>query len=337
MYEAFYGLTKPPFANVPDPDFLYLSPQHQRGLSTLRYALLTRAGFCVVTGDVGAGKTTLIRSLLQDLDMDVEVGVVSNTHCDSFEEFLRWILLAFDLEYRGKEKVEMYDELITYMISRYEHGFPVTLIIDEAQHLGFDVLEQLRMLSNVNTEKGQVLQTILVGQPELWDLLRCPELSQFSQRISYDYFLGPLENADVTGEYVMHRLRHAGCDEEIFEQDTYYQIYKATGGVPRLINLVCDTALVYGFAQEKPRIDTDIIAEVLDDKEKGFSPIGKRRNLEAVGPAVLEQEEKLDRLSKQAARLKEENTQKEAGDDKRRVSTIERAGGALKKPKRRSS
>ena len=170
MYEAFYNLTKAPFANIPDPGLLFLSPQHQRALSVLKYALMARAGFCVITGDVGAGKTTLVRRLLQNLDAPLEVGLVSNTQCDSFEEFLQWILLAFDLEYRGKEKVELYDTFVGFLVDQFRKGRPVTLIIDEAQHLGPEYLEQLRMMSNVNTEKGQILQTILIGQPELWDL-----------------------------------------------------------------------------------------------------------------------------------------------------------------------
>lgn len=277
MYEQFYGLEKVPFANIPDPGFLYLSPQHKKGLAILQYALMARAGFCVVTGDVGAGKTTLVRKLLQSLDQPVEAGLVSNTQCDSFEELLRWILLAFDLEYRGKDKVEMYDTFVRFLIEQHEQHRPVTLIIDEAQHLGVEYLEQLRMLSNVNTEKGQILQTVLVGQPELWDLLRQPELSQFSQRISYDYFLGPLEDADTTADYIRHRLTSAGGDPDLFAPECFELIWEATGGVPRLINLVCDTALVYGYAEEQKPITPQIVEKVLTDKEVGFSPIGRRR------------------------------------------------------------
>lgn len=286
MYENFYRLDRPPFANVPDPGFLFLSAQHQRALAVLQYALMARAGFCVITGNVGAGKTTLVRRLLQTLDQPVEIGLVSNTSCDTFEEFLRWILLAFDLEYRGLDKVEMYDSFVRYMIQQYEKGRPVTLIIDEAQHLAAKHLEELRMLSNVNTERGQILQTILVGQPELWDLLRTPELSQFAQRISYDYFLPPLESAEVTGAYVRHRLKNAGGSEDLFLPETSALIHSATGGVPRLINLVCDTALVYGYAEEAEHIDQALIERVLADKESGFSPIGARRRIGDVGPTA---------------------------------------------------
>ena len=267
MYESFYELDRAPFTNIPDPDFLFLSPEHQRAISVLRYALMARAGFCVITGDVGAGKTTLLRSVLQSLDEEIEVGLVSNTQCDSFEEFLRWILLAFDLEYRGKDKVELYDTFVSYLISQYDRGHAVALVIDEAQNLGMEYLEQLRMLSNINTEKGQILQTILVGQPELWDLLRQPALRQFAQRISYDYFLKPLETAALTGEYITHRLQSAGGTGDTFDPAVVPLIWQATGGVPRLINLICDTALVYGYAESAPVIGTTIIEQVIRDKE----------------------------------------------------------------------
>jgi general secretion pathway protein A len=273
VYESFYGLRKPPFSNIPDPDYLYLSPQHRRALSVLQYALMTRAGFCVITGNVGAGKTTLVRSLLKSVDQDIEVGLVSNTQVESFEELMRWILLAFDLDYRGKDKVEMYDDFVRYLIERFQAGRPVTLIIDEAQHLGLANLEQLRMLSNVNTEKGQILQTILVGQAELWDLLRRRELQQFTQRISYDYFLGPLESDERTRAYIEHRLRCAGAEAPIFADDTFALIWSATGGVPRLINLVCDTALVYGYAEESQTIDRRLIEQVVADKTDSLTPM----------------------------------------------------------------
>lgn len=276
MYEAFYGFDRPPFTNIPDPEFLFLSPQHKQALSILRYALMARVGFCVITGDVGAGKTTLVRHVLRSLDPNIHVGLVSNTQCDSFEELLRWILLAFDLEYRGKDKVEMYDEFVQFLITQFNAGCPVTLIIDEAQHLGKEHLEQLRMLSNVNTERGQILQTILVGQPELWDLLHDPSLQQFTQRISYDYFLRPLEDPNLIRQYVEYRQQGAGRSETLFDDDVYPLIWNATRGVPRLINLLCDTALVYGYGQEAARIPRSLIAKVIEDKSSSFAALGAR-------------------------------------------------------------
>ncbi len=272
MYEPFYNLTRPPFANIPDPEFLFLSPQHRQALSILQYALIARAGFCVITGDIGAGKTTLVRRVLQTLNQQVHVGLVTNTQCETFEELLQWILLAFELEYRGKGKVEMYDEFVQFLIARHRAGRPVTLIIDEAQNLGITNLEQLRMLSNVNTEKGQILQTILVGQPELWELLRDPKLQQFAQRISYEYFLTPLDSCDLVREYVRYRIGNAGGDPGIFEEATYRAIWTATGGVPRLINLLCDTALVYGYGEGEPEIRLDTVLKVVNDKQGAFGP-----------------------------------------------------------------
>jgi general secretion pathway protein A len=272
MYESFYGFQRSPFLAVPDPDMLFMTPQHQRALALLEYAFMARAGFCVVTGEVGAGKTTLVRRLLQKVGRDVEVGLVSNTTCETFEEFIQWILLAFDLDYRGKAKVELYDSFVRFLIERFRKNKPVTLIIDEAQHLGPRYLEQLRMLSNVNTEKGMVLQTILIGQPELWDVLHRAELKQFAQRISYDYYLGPLESPDLTAQYARHRMKVAGGRADIFDDDVFECIWRASGGVPRLINLICDTALVYGYAEGLQTIPLAIFKQVIADKAPSFAP-----------------------------------------------------------------
>lgn len=274
MYESFYNFKRPPFLAVPDPDMLFMTPQHQRALALLEYAFMARAGFCVVTGEVGAGKTTLVRRLLQKVGNQVEVGLVSNTTCETFEEFIQWILLAFDLDYRGKTKVELYDAFVRYLVEQFRKGRPVTLIIDEAQHLGPKYLEQLRMLSNVNTEKGMVLQTILIGQPELWDVLRSPELKQFAQRISYDYYLGPLDTPELTAQYTQHRVVAAGGSADLFDEDVFQLVWEASGGVPRLINLICDTALVYGYAEELKTIPLRIVKQVIKDKELSFAPVG---------------------------------------------------------------
>lgn len=286
MYESFYGLDKPPFTNLPDPDCLFLSGHHRQALSVLRYALSTRAGFCVVTGNVGAGKTTLVRSLLKNLNQDLEVGLVSNTQCESFDELMRWILLAFDLEYRNKDRIEMYEDFVGFLIESFNRGTPGTLIIDEAQHLGAENLEQLRMLSNVNTEKGLILQTILVGQPELWDLLARPELQQFTQRVSYDYYLGPLDDAEVTRAYVQHRLQYAGASGDVFHPDVYEPLWRATGGVPRLINLLCDTALVYGYAEEMHTIGRGLMEQVIKDKSASVIAVGSEPSPTGARPAL---------------------------------------------------
>ena len=280
MYQKYYNFTRPPFENIPDPAFLYMSPQHERALSVLKYALFSRSGFCVITGNVGAGKTTLVRSVLYDMGRNTIVGLVSNTQCDSFEELMRWILLSFNLEYRNKDKVEMYDDFVRFLIQQHDKGNVVTLIIDEAQHLDMRVLEQLRMLSNVNTERGQLLQIVLVGQPELSDLLRRPEIQQFAQRISYDHFLGSLETVELVEKYIRHRLSSVADRDDYFEPDCFDLIFSASGGTPRLINLICDTSLVYGFAEELQSIPRRIVEQVLADKKLGLAPLRQEEPVE---------------------------------------------------------
>jgi len=265
MYENFYGLRKAPFANVPDPQFLFMSSQHEQALATLEYALVSRAGFGVITGDIGAGKTTLLRRVLQLLNGQILFGLVSNSRCNTFDELLRWILLSLDLEYRGKSKVEMYEDLVALLIRQYHAGVPVALVIDEAQNLSVNLLEQLRMLSNVNSEKGLLLQVILVGQPELLELLHHPKLEQFAQRISYEYFLEPLNGSGAVREYVEHRLQVAGGAPGLFSSETFPLIAEASRGVPRLINLICDHALVYGYSVSASIITGELVVQALTE------------------------------------------------------------------------
>ncbi len=274
MYEAFYGFHEKPFALAPDPAFLFATQKHHRALTLLQYGLMNQVGFSVITGAIGSGKTLLLRKLLQQLDDDVTVGMVSHVQCDTFEEMLRWILLAFELDYRSKDKVELSEAFVTFLVKEYAEGRRVVLIIDEAQHLGPAALEQLRMLSNVNVDKHQLLQLVLVGQPELLQRLRETELEQFVQRIGVDYYLEPLDQEEVKG-YIQHRLRVAGGDPELFEENTYGLIWRSTGGVPRLINLLCDMVLVYGYAEQKNKIDRHLVESVIQDKQRGLSPIGK--------------------------------------------------------------
>jgi general secretion pathway protein A len=277
VYEAFYGLREKPFSILPDPGFLYLSPKHSMALALLEYGLMNQAGFNVITGEIGTGKTTLIRHLLGQLRSDVTVGLISNTH-RSFGELLQWILFAFNLEGRGKEKVDMFHEFVDFLIKQYSENRRTVLIIDEAQNMTRDTLEELRMLSNVNADKHQILQVILVGQAELRDTLRRPDMEQFAQRIAVDYHLEPL-TAEETQAYVRHRWVVAGgTDPLVFDDDACAALYRHSRGVPRLINLLCDTALVYGFADQRHRVDAQLVHEVARDKQKGgiFPSEGRR-------------------------------------------------------------
>ena len=267
MYENYYGFREKPFSLLPDSGFLYLSGKHRMALTLLEYGLMNQAGFTVISGDIGTGKTTLIRQLLNNIDPLLRVGLISNTH-QTFGDLLQWIALAFDLPHQGRDKVQLYQEFMDFIIQEYAQGRRTVLIIDEAQNMPAETLEELRMLSNVNADKDQVLQVILVGQRELRQTLQQPELVQFAQRIGVDYHLEPL-NEEEASDYIQHRCKVAGGKPDLFSDQARAAVYANTGGVPRLINLLCDTALVYGFAEQRERIDAQLIRDVARDKQKG--------------------------------------------------------------------
>jgi putative secretion ATPase (PEP-CTERM system associated) len=266
MYESFYGFRGKPFSLLPDPDFLYPSKKHRMALTLLEYGLMNQASFSVITGDIGTGKTTLIRQLLNQMERDMVVGLITNTH-PSFGELLQWILMAFNLECSSRDKVEMYKVFMDFLIKQYASNRRTVLIVDEAQNMGPQALEELRMLSNVNSEKDQVLQVILAGQPGLRDNLRDPRMEQFAQRISVDYNLEPL-NPEETREYIHHRLSIAGGSPDIFDDEACEVVARYSGGIPRLINLLCDTALVYGYAEQIRHIGAQLIEDVAREKQK---------------------------------------------------------------------
>lgn len=266
MYESFYGLKEKPFTLLPDPEYLYLSPKHQRALTLLEYGMMNQASFSVICGDTGAGKTTLIRRLLTELGEDTTVGLITNTH-RSFGELLNWVLMAFGLDAEGKSKAQMHQMFISFLIEQYASQKHVVLIVDEAQNMSADTLEELRMLSNINADKDQVLQIILAGQPALRETLKQPELMQFAQRIAVDYYLEAL-SAEETRHYIQHRLKVAGAEEEIFTADASEAIYRYSGGTPRLINLLCDTTLVYGFAEQTKVIGEELVHDVVEEQHR---------------------------------------------------------------------
>jgi general secretion pathway protein A len=267
MYKTFYHLKEKPFTLLPDPGFLYLSDKHRMALTLLEYGLSNHAGFTVISGEIGAGKTTLIRHLLNNMDQEYTVGLITNTH-RSFGELLEWILLAFNLEHKDMNKVEMYQRFVDFIIDEYAHNRRTVLIVDEAQNMDAETLEELRMLSNINADKNQALQVVLSGQRELRETLRSPALVQFAQRIAVDYHLEPLSGTDVAG-YIRHRMEVAGGDPDTFTPGACAAIERYSGGVPRLINVLCDTALVYGYAEQRRRIDARLITEVAREKQQG--------------------------------------------------------------------
>lgn len=272
MYETFYGFREKPFSLLPDAGFLYLSSQHRMALTLLEYGLMNQAGFTVISGDIGTGKTTLIRKLLNQADTDLRIGLISNTH-KTFGDLMQWIALAFDLPHSGKNKVELYQDFMDFIIREYAQGRRTVLIVDEAQNMSAETLEELRMLSNVNADKDQVLQIILVGQRELRTTLQRPDLVQFAQRIGVDYHLEPL-NEEETRDYITHRCKTAGGKPDLFSDQACALVYGFTGGVPRLINLLCDTALVYGYAEQRQRVDASLVRDAARDKQKsGLFPL----------------------------------------------------------------
>ncbi len=284
MYEAYFGFTERPFSLLPDPDFLFPSSKHQAALDTLELAIYSESAFCVLSGEIGAGKTTVLRELLNRLGEDLCVGLVSNTH-PSFGELLQWVAAAFELPCQHRDKTTLHESFVDFVISRYAANQRTLLVVDEAQNLSGEALEELRMLSNVNSDKDFVLQILLVGQPELRAKLRQPELRQFAQRIALDYHLEALD-AEETRAYIRHRLRHAGGDPGLFSDAACQAVAGYAMGVPRLINRLCDLALVYAYAEKQGSIGDELIERVAMADGR-LSPIRRPRadDLERPVPA----------------------------------------------------
>jgi general secretion pathway protein A len=263
MYEEFYGLKEPPFSIQPDPEFLYFGRKHAYAYAMMEFGIRNRAGFIVVSGEIGCGKTTLIRHLLNNAAAGLTVGLVYNTHRE-MTDLLKWIMLALGQPYEGMSEVALFDAFQRFMIDEYSAGRMVLLIIDEAQNLSADALEKLRMLSNINADKSQLLQIMLVGQPQLRDTLAQPELRQFCQRIEIDFYIEPFDATDVHS-YIEHRLKVAGRTDPLFTSEACMKVAEAAHGVPRRINILCNKALVYGFAAESDQITVQFVEEVVKD------------------------------------------------------------------------
>ena len=208
MYESYYGLREKPFSILPDPDMIYWGQNHRLAFAMLEFGVMNNAGFTVITGDIGCGKTTLLRYLLRNLDSNITVGLISNTP-RAKAELLQWVMMSLNQPFEDSYPA-LFKKLQQYLYDQHFRGGRTILIVDEAQNLGLDSLEELRMLSNINADKDQYLQIILIGQPQLKDLLRSPELLQFAQRVSSDFHLKPL-NANEVKDYISYRLKAAGC------------------------------------------------------------------------------------------------------------------------------
>jgi len=267
MYEHFYGFKKKPFQLLPNADFLFRSKKHDIALTYLEYGIYERAGFIVITGEVGTGKTTLINCLLRTLKQDLSIIYLSQT-CLNPEEFLRILCQESSLPHAGKGKSELIELFGRFLVEQFQKGRYAILILDEAQNLPLETLEEIRMLSNLDAGNEALLQIILVGQPALRDKLRWEGLRQLAQRVEVNYHLEPLDQ-DETRDYIRHRIEKAeGPDPSLFDGEAIEEIYNYSKGIPRLINAVCHMCLVYGMADELKKIDRALAVNVLKDRSQ---------------------------------------------------------------------
>lgn len=265
FYLDYFGLHQRPFNLVPDPEFLYWSPQHRRGFSVLEFGVLSQAPITLLTGEIGSGKTTLLQKLLSQMDDDVIVGVISNAQGNR-GELLQWVLNALDVPIEANSTyVQDFQKLQDFMVAQYAGGKRLVLVFDEAQNISREGLEELRMLTNINTNKDELVQLILVGQPELRDMVRHPSMNQLAQRVAASFHLERM-NAETTRSYIRHRMRTAGGSGDEFTPEACELVHSSTGGVPRLVNQLCDFSLLYCWTEEAGKtIDKTMIQSVLDD------------------------------------------------------------------------
>ena len=264
LYNEHFGFAVRPFALTPDPDFLFWPPGHLRAYTMLEYGIMTHAPITLITGEVGAGKTTLLLHLLRTLGRDVRVGLISNPN-GSRNELLRWVLHALEQPADLDENyVDLFSRFQNFLFSEYASGRRVILIFDEAQNLSAEALEELRMFININSGKDELLQLVLIGQPELREMVSRKEMRQFAQRIAASYHLTAMDLKTIRA-YIPHRLKAAGCERKIFSPAAIRLIFEETRGVPRLVNQLCDLSLVYAFSRGKLTVSRATVQQVLND------------------------------------------------------------------------
>ncbi|NMG47391.1 AAA family ATPase [Azoarcus communis] len=271
MYESFFKLRSKPFQLNPDPAFFFGSRGHRRAMAYLEYGLHQSEGFIVITGEIGAGKTTIVRSLLEQLDANKVVAAnLVSTQIDA-KDILRMVATAFGLPIKGQDKAGLLLALETYLVEITAAGKRALLVVDEAQNLTPDAVEELRMLSNFQLEDHALLQSFLVGQPEFRDVMQSAEMQQLRQRVIASYHLGPLDSEE-TQSYIEHRLRHVGwADDPIFEPAAITSIYGYTGGIPRRINTLCDRLLLAAFLGDRHVISEQDVLDVIDELKQEFA------------------------------------------------------------------
>lgn len=318
MYEEYFNFKTKPFDLLPNPDLLFLSNSHGKALSYLRYGIQERAGFILLSGEVGAGKTTLIRELIKRHLENVTLSKVFNTKADS-HQLLTMINDDFGLETEGRSKAILLRDLNEFLIDQYAAGKRAVLIIDEAQNLSMDLLEEIRMLSNLETDGGKLLQIVLVGQPELRDTLNSPELLQLRQRIQIGCHLKPLGREEVS-DYIHYRMEGAGNRSALlFAADALDEIHRLSRGIPRLINILCDYLLIDAYANESSSVTLADVAEIAEelDFERQYWQGGQQQESEP--EESLADLRRSKSLPKRASRVL-----KVMGDLERRLEYLER-------------
>jgi len=266
MYEKHFSFKCKPFELIPNPDFLFQSSTHKKAITYIDYGIKEKIGFILLTGEIGSGKTSIVRNLIKNLNGSVRLSRINNTKVSS-EQLIAMINEDFGLDVEGKGKTKLLSQLNEFLIGQYSDKLQPILLIDEAQNLTPDLLEEIRMLSNLETDRAKLLQIILVGQPELKKTLMMPELMQLRQRININYHIAPL-TIDETEKYIKHRLSVAGNPEAIeFEGNMVHRIYQFSGGIPRLINILCDFGLLAAYVDSKKTVNLEIIQEVVKDLE----------------------------------------------------------------------
>ena len=275
MYKSFYGLKEKPFNLNPDPSYLFWSTGHENAYTHLEYAIAENKGFGVITGEVGSGKTTLINYLIHKIPKELHLALINNPDV-SPTQLLKMLCQEYELEAAGRDKASLLEHIQQFLVATYASQQRAILIIDEAQNLPAKTIEEIRMLSNLEAEKEHLIQIILVGQPELKEKLQRRSLRQFTQRVTVHAHLSGL-TADDVNRYIRHRLKVAGANNpELFTEEAIQALHTYSNGVPRLINILCDTALVYGFADELKNIDRPVIDNVMADRKSGGILLGEQ-------------------------------------------------------------
>ena len=266
MYLEYYGLKEPPFNLTPNPRFLFYSAKHREAFNHLLYGIRERKGFVQLTGEVGAGKTTLCRALLEQLGPEFSTALILNPVLDA-EQLIKAIAIELNLQVKGLDRLETLAEINRFLLQQVEHHKDTVLIIDEAQDLTRELLEQVRLLSNLETDERKLLQIILMGQPELRDRLNDHSLRQLRQRITVRFHLNPLKSSEVS-QYIQHRLQVSGANgAPYFTTPAVWLIYRYSRGIPRLINAVCDKCLLAGFVQQRGKIDYRMVRRAMRELE----------------------------------------------------------------------